>query len=140
MIPKRAAQEVVLYYTPDRHGNDVKLKGVLVRMGIRIRNISPDQIQETVGALAGVPGFSLSEGEGQGLQEPVIPEPMLVMHRFTSRRVDELLLNLRKAGVPKINLKAVVTPSNCSWSFFHLYEEIRQEHEKMNPPAGGPEE
>lgn len=134
MIPKRTAQEMVLYYTPEQNGNVAKVKGVLVRMGIRIRNVSPQQISETVGALAGMPGFVLSEKEAE--ESLFIPEQMLVMHRFTSRRMDELLANLRKAGVPKIDLKAVVTPSNCTWSFYHLYEEIREEHEKMTSAAG----
>ena len=130
MIPKRNGQEMVLYYTPEQNENVNRLKGVLVRMGIRIRNVAPEQVDETVGALAGMQGFALSGRKEE--EHPFIPEQMLVMHRFTGRRMDELLANLRKAGVPKIDLKAVVTPSNCSWSFYHLYEEIREEHEKMS--------
>ena len=66
---------------------------------------------------------------------PVITEPVLVMRDFTSRRIDALLLNLRKAKVPKINLKAVVTEQNAGWSFYHLYEEIGEEHRRMNGGA-----
>lgn len=33
---------------------------------------------------------------------PQIPEEILVMKNFTGHRIDALLLNLRKAGVPKI--------------------------------------
>ena len=126
-MTRRTSGESILYYTPDPHDSAAKLKGVLVRMGIRIRNVSPDQVMETVGALAGMPGFQLSGGTAT----EVIPEPMLVLYRFSSQRMDELLLNLRKAGVPRIDLKAVVTESNCQWSFFHLYEEIREEHKRM---------
>lgn len=136
MIPKKSAQELVLYYTPEQNEYVTRLKGVLVRMGIRIRNVPVQQVGETVGALAGMPGFVLQERkEAESL---FIPEQMLVMHRFTSRRMDELLMNLRKAGVPKIGLKAVITPANCSWSFYHLYEEIREEHEKMNAAQSDP--
>ena len=60
-----------------------------------------------------------------------IPDEMLVMHGFTGRRIDELLLGLREAGVPKVELKAVVTESNAGWTFYHLYEEIKEEHERM---------
>lgn len=126
-MTRKALGESVLYYTPDPHDSAAKLKGVLVRMGIRIRNISPDQVMETVGALAGMPGFPLTGEKAT----KVIPQPVLVMYRFSSRRVDELLLNLKKAGVPRIDLKAVVTESNCQWSFFHLYEELCQEHKQM---------
>lgn len=122
-------REMVLYYNPVQTPDVAKLKGVLVRMGVRIKNIQPEQVMQTVGYLAGIAGF-----QEQEVPEvlPVIGEEMLVMRGFTSRRVDELLMNLRKAGVPKIALKAVVTESNCAWTFYHLYEEIKEEHEKMS--------
>ena len=40
MAPLR---EMVLYYNPDQSPYASKLKGVLVRMGIRIENIAPEQ-------------------------------------------------------------------------------------------------
>lgn len=43
------AKELVLYYTPEKSDADRLLKGVLVRMGIRIRNITPEQTAEKVG-------------------------------------------------------------------------------------------
>ena len=52
-----------------------------------------------------------------------------------SYREWSLLLNLRKAKVPKINLKAIVTEQNAGWSFYHLYEEIGEEHRLMNGGA-----
>lgn len=102
-------------------------------MGIRIKNISPEQAGQQVGFLAGMEGFLEQE-----ITEPipVMEEEMLVMKYFTSRRVDELLLNLRKAGVPKIALKAVVTESNSGWTLYHLYEELKEEHQKMQELSG----
>ena len=47
-------KELVLYYRPRGAANPAKLKGVLVSMGIRIRNIQPDQLEEQVGYLAGM--------------------------------------------------------------------------------------
>lgn len=41
-------------------------------------------------------------------------------------------MQMRKAGVPKINLKAVVTEHNIGWTFRQLYEEIKKEHEQMS--------
>jgi len=38
-------KELVLYYTPEKSTDDQKLKGVLVRLGIRIRNIEYQVIQ-----------------------------------------------------------------------------------------------
>ena len=133
--------ELVLYYsTGDTRmkKQEMMMKSVLVRMGVKIRNVSPDQVMESVGYLAGVPGFEKREVLQQPEAEekmPQITEQMLVMKDFTSRRIDALLLNLRKAKVPKINLKAIVTEQNAGWSFYHLYEEIGEEHRKMNGGA-----
>ena len=130
--------ELVLYYStgdPRMKKQEMMMKSVLVRMGVKIRNVAPDQVMESVGYLAGVPGFEKREVLQQPEAEEKIPqitEQMLVMKDFTSRRIDTLLLNLRKAKVPKINLKAIVTVQNAVWSFYHLYEEIGEEHRLMN--------
>lgn len=133
--------ELVLYYStgdPRMKKQEMMMKSVLVRMGVKIRNVAPDQVMESVGYLAGVPGFEKREVLQQPEAEEKIPqitEQMLVMKDFTSRRIDTLLLNLRKAKVPKINLKAIVTEHNAGWSFYHLYEEIGEEHRRMNGGA-----
>lgn len=133
--------ELVLYYStgdPRMKKQEMMMKSVLVRMGVKIRNVAPDQVMESVGYLAGVPGFEKREVLQQPEAEEKIPqitEQMLVMKDFTSRRIDTLLLNLRKAEVPKINLKAIVTEQNAGWSFYHLYEEIGEEHRRMNGGA-----
>lgn len=141
---RKSGREIVLYYNPDASVRVTKLKGVLVRMGIRIRNVAPEQVLDTVGALAGIPGYKSTSKEAAenpvrsdanhtGL--PLIGQEVLVMHGFSGSRIDELLAGLRKAGVSKVELKAVVTETNAGWSFFHLYEEIKKEHERMNGKA-----
>ncbi len=153
-------KEMVLYYNPGSGPHVAKLKGVLVRMGVRIKNINPDQVNQKVGYLAGLPGFTEIEAESMDTEverrpadteieaEPVdtevergpadtevtavsMDEEMLVMKNFTSRRMDELLMNLRKAGVPRIALKAVITEQNSHWTFRQLYRELKEEHKAM---------
>ena len=146
---RKTARETVLYYNPEASSKVVKLKGVLVRMGIRIRNVTPEQFDETVGALVGISGFEKENQNKEQLvrnlqeqrqepsqdqnqdQHPMIQDEVLVMHGFTSRRIDELLAAFRKAGVAKVELKAIVTETNAHWTFYHLYEEIKEEHERM---------
>lgn len=123
------ARETVLYYSPERADKTRILKSVLVRMGIRIKNIGPDRVGQKVGYLAGLDGFA-EQSEEQGGMLPVIPEEMMVLHGFSSSRLDELLVQLRRAKA-SVALKAVLTESNCAWSFYQLYEEIRAEHEMM---------
>ena len=127
-------KEMALYYQPEKDkqgGNDTKaakLKSVLVRMGIRIKNISPDQTSQTVGYLAGYDGFEEQIGE----EAVPVEEEILVMMNFSNRRIDELLMSLKRAGVPKIALKAVITDTNCKWKFSDLYQELKKEHDVMS--------
>ncbi len=129
-----ARKEMVLYYQPEKDrqsGNDTKaakLKAVLVRMGIRIKNISPDQVGQTIGYLAGFDGFE----ETEQMESPDVEEEIRVMKNFSNRRIDELLSDLRRAGVPKIDLKAVITDTNCKWKFYDLYLELKEEHDAMS--------
>lgn len=137
MRMRQTVREAVLYYNPEQSEKVTKLKGVLVRMGIRIKNVGAEQVNETIGGLLGIPGFEKGQERADGAELPHIPEEVMVLHKFSGQRLDELLLNLRKAGVPKVELKAVVTESNVGWTFYQLYEEIREEHERM---SGRPQE
>ena len=125
--------EMALYYNP---GNGIParqtalMKSVFVRMGVRIRNVGPEDVNQTVGYLAGLKGFERQEAETAG-ELPVIPEQVLVLKGFSEGRLDLILSSLRRAGVPKIDLKAVLTEQNSGWTFYRLYEEIRAEHASM---------
>ncbi|MCD7992749.1 MAG: DUF3783 domain-containing protein [Clostridia bacterium] len=133
--------ETVLYYNPGRPEtmkHVAMMKSVLVRMGVRIKNIGPEQVLEKVGYLAGMEGYEAAEGSagGEGARSvpgelPVIPEEVMVLKQFSSQRLDMLLSGLRRAGVPRIALKAVLTEHNSDWTFYHLYQELKEEHETM---------
>ncbi len=121
-------KEMVLYYSPARTGHNAKFKGTLVRMGIQIRNIESGQFHQKVGYLAGIPGYG---EEPSGAEKGEIPEEMLVMKNFTQRRMEELLFQLKKAKIPPIPMKAMITETNADWTFYELYREISREHERM---------
>ncbi len=125
-----AAKEIVLYYNPEKSDKTRILKGVLVRMGIRIKNIGPEQTHQKVGYLAGLEGFE-EEPEGPGEALPAIPEEVMLLYGFSGSRLDALLKQLRK-NKASVALKAVLTQTNCGWSFYQLYEEIREEHQMMS--------
>lgn len=125
-----AAGEMVIYYSPQRTKSAAKLKGVLIQMGVRIRNVSREQAHEKVGFLAGLDGFEEEQAvQGDSAQE--MEQELLIMKNFTGRRMDELFLRMRKAGVGRINYKAVLTEHNVNWTLLDLYREIKREHEAM---------
>lgn len=117
-----------------------QLYAVAARMGILCRVIEEEQTQETLGALLKLPGFSASlQPSSDGAEEEAeakkekreLTRQAMIMHGFTRQRLDEFLKNMRKAGVPVIPLKAIVTPYNVSWTFRALYEELEKEEEAM---------
>lgn len=137
-------REMVLYYNPGNAPKAALMKSVLVRMGIRIKNVSKEQTGETIGNLLGIekgedslkekPGEKSDERPNEKLGGP-IEEQILILHQFTERRLDQLLLELRKAGVPKIELKAIVTEQNSRWTLYQLYEELKKEREAFGEKA-----
>lgn len=133
-------REMVLYYNPGNAPKAALMKSVLVRMGIRIKNVSKEQTGETIGNLLGIEkgADSLKEKSDERPNEKLdgpIEEQILVLHQFTERRLDQLLLELRKAGVPKIELKAIVTEQNSRWTLYQLYEELKKEREAFGEKA-----
>lgn len=125
-------KETVLYFTPQKTPQTAALKGLLIRMGIRIKNITLEQVNEQVGALAGVTGFEKSGAEATTDPEAAAPlqEEMLVLCNFSEARLDALLHGMRRSGI-RIALKAMLTESNASWTFRQLYEELSEEHARM---------
>ncbi len=123
---------MLLFYCPGRPAWLGKLRGVLTPRGIRLRPVAEGELGLPVGRLAGLPGY---EEAGAVPAEPV-DEPVLVLCRLPGRQLDLTLQLLRRAGVPRTVLKAVLTESNAPWSFRALYEELCRERLAL---AGDPE-
>lgn len=148
--------ETVLYYAPDNTKHAGLRKGVLVQMGIKIKNLTPVRCGKKIGFLAGLDGFvddttqensanDVKERHGnvsftgmettplggqQALQEPIMEE-LMVLCGFTDARLDELLAKLKKAGVPRTGLKAVVTETNAQWTVYELYSHLLEERRQI---------
>ena len=55
------SREPVLLYQPQGSELGAQLKPILVRMGVRIKNFTPDAVGQTVGCLLGRKGFDARE-------------------------------------------------------------------------------
>lgn len=123
--------ESVLWYCPDPVLSALA-KQVFLTQGIRLKAVAPEEAGRTVGALLGLSGAT----DG-AFPACVIPpeQPVLVLCGFSRARLDALLAALRRAGVPRIDCKAMLTPTNAGWTFRALYEELLREHEAMHPSA-----
>lgn len=107
------------------------IKGVLVQMGIKIKNLTPGRCEKRIGFLAGMDGFEEEPTEGQQASFVDMNEELLVLCGFTDESVDQLLAQLRKAGVPRSVLKALVTKTNAQWTVYELYRHLIEERKMM---------
>lgn len=113
---------VLLYQAPELIVN--RLKQPLKEQGIAVRIVSKQMYTIPLDVLLGL------RQPGKLLPRCGIPlaEPMLVMHGFSSEQVDTTLQILREHNV-RIDLKAVTTPTNLSWTSLQIYAELRKERE-----------
>lgn len=145
-------REVVLLYRFRDTDIGRQLHAVAARMGILCKVVEEEQTEETLGALLKLPGFApgsaaeradVKPGEAEQKEaeqadaKPELTRQVMIMHGFTNQRLGEFLQNMRKAGMPVIPLKAIVTPQNISWTFRTLYEELEKEHEAVQKSKEG---
>ena len=121
------SRETVLYFDPNGGPQTAALKSILVRMGVRIKNVAPDAVGQTIGCLLGRKGFDARENP----EAPALTGPMLVLDGFTDKRLEILLREMKKNTV-SVPYKAIVTETNIGWIFHQLYDELVREHEAMS--------
>ena len=124
---KPRGEIVLLYNIPDEKSR--KLRMLMVRMGMRFKVVDPSDYGQPIGLLAGIKEAVLENPEAE---VQTFDDEMMIMRGFTSSRLDLFLQNMRKAGIEKIDYKAIVTPTNMRWNSWQLYLEIKQEHEEMH--------
>lgn len=113
---------VLLYHTPE--GILKRLTPLLRQQGISVRVIRKELYTVPLEMLLGL------KQPDKILQNPGIelPEPMLVMHGMSSEGVDAVLKLLRENKI-RIDLKAVTTPTNLSWTALQMFAELQRERE-----------
>ena len=101
-----------------------KLRQIFLMLRVRIRQVAPEQYGLTLEEL-------LSRSEESRPVEESFLEPMLVFCGLAQGRLDQILTTMNRAGLPRIALKAMLTPTNKSWNSQQLWTELRLEHEAM---------
>ena len=101
-----------------------KLRQIFLMLRVRIRQVAPEQYGLTLEEL-------LSRSEETRPVEESFLEPMLVFCGLAQGRLDQILTTMNRTGLPRIALKAMLTPTNKSWNSQQLWTELRLEHEAM---------
>lgn len=113
---------VLLYHTPESVLK--RLTPLLRQQGISVRVIRKELYTVPLEMLLGL------KQPDKILQNPGIelPEPMMVMHGMSSEGVDTVLKLLRENQI-RMDLKAVTTPTNLSWTALQMFAELQRERE-----------
>lgn len=101
-----------------------KLRQIFMMLRVRMIPVEPEQY-----------GLSLEQVlQGDRTHAPVeenLEEPMLVFCGIGDQKLDQILMTIRRAKLPPIGLKAMLTPHNVQWTSQQLWTELRQERERM---------
>lgn len=118
------SKPTILLYDPVPAPWLPKFKTLCVMMGLRLLPVGNTGLDK--------PLLSLLEGTPAGENRPgaTLPEPVMVFCHLTSSQLDKLLPELRKLGARGC-LKAVLTPTNKTWTFRQLYAELCTERAQM---------
>ena len=101
-----------------------KLRQIFLMLRVRIRPVEADQYGLTLEDLLG-------RSEEKAPVEEKFSDPMLVFCNLPHEKLDHLLTAMGRAGLPRIALKAMLAPTNRTWTSQQLWTELRREHEAM---------
>ena len=101
-----------------------KLRQIFLMLRVRIRPVEADQYGLTLAELLS------RSGEKRGVEED-FSDPMLVFCGLSQGKLDQLLTAMARAQLPRIALKAMLTPTNAGWTSQQLWTELRREHAAM---------
>lgn len=120
----------VLLYNFNDGDRNKQITLALMPLGFRLKKVGKEDYNQPLGYLAGLKEVSPVEGHYTGDE---LGGEMLIMVGMNSGQIDSLLQAFRKNGIPKVKCKAVLTSTNQHWNAIDLYDELKREHDTLNP-------
>ena len=103
------------------------LRKLCTALDLRCKPVPAEGFAMPLGAMVGIPI--------SGIPSPVpggnFTEPMLVMCNLNETQFDAFLQALRFSSIPRIDLKAVLTPINVAWNACQLHDELCRERDAI---------
>lgn len=104
-----------------------KVKIALAPLKLRMVQVKKEDYLQTIGNLAGLKDMGEYPEKYTGED---LGREMMVFAGLGNQRLDELLKAMRRVGV-RVDYKAILTETNCTWTVPELYQELAAEHEAM---------
>lgn len=112
-------------FTPERM-QVLSLIGIMLK--IKIREVSRKELLQPVGYLAGIIGIGPVQEEYAGEEGT---QEFIFLAGFDRLSLDRLLEAVKRSRLGRIELKAMLTQTNQTWSGLKLLQNIAEEHEYM---------
>jgi hypothetical protein len=103
-------------------GRLLRLSMIAGALGIRVKEIKEEQAGQRLEALCGLSPL------GHAGKKAKIGGEMAVMAFFPEKLMDALFDAIRKNGLERPRLMAVLTPTNRTWTLERLYQEMQREY------------
>lgn len=101
-------------------------KMICMMMAIKYKDVPVSDYHQPLGALLGLDGI---ERVDDVKENTPFAEEMLLLHGFDGAKLQKFLEALKRLGVGKIDLKAMLTETNKTWNAIELYAELCEERE-----------
>jgi aminoglycoside phosphotransferase (APT) family kinase protein len=126
-IPNKRNPQVLLFsFRPEER--TMRIIRYLTAQDVSVRTVQAAELGETLGYLFSLPGYEKRSALAFGTAS--VPE-MLVMHGFDQAMLDAFLRFFREEGVRRVELKAVLTPTNAFWTAAELSRHLAAERDAL---------
>ena len=125
-------------FTPERF-KQLKLLGLLTKA--QVKAVTEEEKDDTVGKVLGLTEEEIAAMKGDAEEQtvehtpeedgelPPVTKEAIVLCGFSNQTVNLLLDAIRRGRLKNIPLKAMVTPTNISWTINTILQELNKEHE-----------
>ena len=117
----------VFLHIPDKNKLD-RISKLCEKSGYSCRRIQNADVNRTI--------LELISGQSAGKKVSAPPlyflPEMMIFQGLADKEVHRFLEMYRAEGLPTVDLKAVVTPWNLTWTLYELAEHLKEEHRSMH--------
>lgn len=122
-------KETILLFNAPEKDQLLKIEMALFPLHVKIKKIKPENYNQPLGVLAGIKDMKPAEGSYSG---PELSDTMFIFCFFKEPLLSQAITALRRCGAGPFPYKAILTPTNSSWTAAECLSEIRKEHEAMH--------
>ncbi len=117
-------ESIVLLYNIERE-KEKQIRALCRALDIAVKKVKTDQVNESIGSLCGRPIVADHKADVS------CEEEMMIFSGFSGMKLDVFLAGYKQHEIEPIELKAVTTEKNITWTVGYIYEELKKERESF---------